>query len=131
MIRKPKAYIAGPMTGHSHFNFFTFDLVEARLRDKGYIPVSPAQIDRTMEGWGEFPPTTGLTLADRKNFIRRDLNAILELDPDHGDAIFLLPGWQNSKGAQAEYALAVFIGIEIYEILHTASLDVVRLEVGV
>ena len=31
------------------------------------------------------------------------------------DGIVLLKGWKKSKGAQAEYALAVKLGLDIFE----------------
>ena len=39
--------------------------------------------------------------------IKRDVEALLECD-----AIYMLPGWKNSKGAVAEVAVADWLGLE-------------------
>jgi hypothetical protein len=105
-----KIYIAGPMRGHKHYNFSAFDDAEQYLKAQGYFPISPAQLDRMYEGWYPAPPEDiDFTPGDYRRMIRRDLNAIL----DDCEAIYLLKGWENSKGAQLEKALAVFLGLEI------------------
>ena len=41
-----RIYIAGPMTGIDKYNFPAFDAAAQDLRDMGFHPVSPADIDR-------------------------------------------------------------------------------------
>lgn len=120
---KKKVYIAGPMRSNAHksyegYNFDAFDKAEKLLRDLGMIPISPAAMDRLFEGYGKYPPleeTTGnkvYTQHSLLRFISRDLNAI-----GYCDAIYLLQGWEHSKGARVEFALAEFLGLEIiYEV---------------
>lgn len=109
-MKKPTIYVAGPMRGHAHFNFPAFDKAEAQLRAEGWHVISPAQIDRLMEGYDPYPPEGQVfTQADYRRMMLRDLTAIAE----SCDAIYLLPGWENSKGAQVEKAFANFLGLEI------------------
>ena len=43
-----------------------------------------------------------------KEIARRDVDAIFQCE-----MIYMLRGWENSKGARAEHALANWIGLEI------------------
>jgi nucleoside 2-deoxyribosyltransferase len=106
-------YIAGPMTGHENYNFDAFDKVRDYLKAAGHHPISPADIDRLYEGWKVYPPAGFVpTDDDRARFMRRDLNAI-----EGADAIYMMEGWENSKGARVELAYAEFLGKKImYEI---------------
>jgi hypothetical protein len=113
---KPHAYIAGPMRGRDHSNFPAFDRAAARLRAAGFVVVNPAEMDRVLEGWSETPPEGySPNLEDMKRFIRRDLLAIMEFDPDRGDLVYLLDGWDESAGAQVEASLGVFLGLRVVE----------------
>ena len=107
---KLRTYIAGPMRGYENFNFDKFDETAEFLKELGHIPISPAEMDRFYEGWGKYPPEDFVaTKEDEKRYITRDLEAILTC---HG--IYLLPGWELSKGASLEHALAVFLDLNIY-----------------
>lgn len=114
MARK-KVYIAGPMRGIPYYNFPAFDKAAAGLRDAGYDAVSPADIDRLNgfdpqllpedHDWNTVPAECGGLL----DVIRRDVNGLLECD-----CIYLLPGWEKSTGALAEYALARWNGCKVF-----------------
>ena len=107
---KLRTYIAGPMRGYENSNFDMFDKAEDFLRNQGHIPISPAEMDRFYEGWGKYPPEDFVaTKEDEKRFITRDLEVILTCT-----GICLLPGWEQSKGARLENALAEFLGLKIY-----------------
>lgn len=41
-----KIYVIGPMPSVPYFNFPAFDKAAAELRKRGYLPLSPADIDR-------------------------------------------------------------------------------------
>ena len=111
-MTKKVVYICGPMRGYPDYNFPTFDRAERILRNRGYHPVSPAAMDRLFEGWGAAPPGDAeFTQSDFKRFILRDLVALMDCD-----AICMLPGWQDSKGAKLEKALAEFLGLEEVEL---------------
>jgi hypothetical protein len=102
----PSIYIAGPMKGYPKFNFDAFDAAAAQLARDGWTPINPAQLDRDT---GFDPERDPLTPAFLKEAMKRDLLALLE-----ADALVLLPGWPNSKGALAEKAVAQWRGIPVY-----------------
>lgn len=98
-------YIAGPMTGHVDHNFPAFDAAKKHFEALGYRVLSPADLDRAV---GVFEHTNELP----KNFLReailRDVVTIYFCDE-----IYLMKGWETSKGARAEKALAEWLGLEI------------------
>jgi nucleoside 2-deoxyribosyltransferase len=96
-----KVYLAGPMRGYPDNNFPAFHAAAAELRAKGYEVFNPAENDEKMLARGE-----ELTI---RNCLRLDLEWICT----EAEAIVLMPGWQASKGAQAERATAIAIGLEI------------------
>jgi len=105
-----KIYIAGPMRGYPQFNFPAFDEAYHSLVEQGFIPISPADLDRVHEGWIDFPPEdVSPNLEMAKRCIGRDVAAIMECQ-----AIYLMKGWENSSGAKVELALAAFLGLGIY-----------------
>lgn len=91
-------YIAGPMTGLPDFNFPAFDAVAAELRARGTEVVNPA--DNGAEGTDK--PWT--------HYMRLGLLGLLECD-----AIVLLPGWENSRGARLERHVAEQLGMPVSE----------------
>lgn len=104
-----KIYIAGPMRGYENCNFDAFDSARDAITEAGDIAISPADMDRLYEGWGKYAPE-GLefTLEDCKRFMRRDLAVIEECD-----AIYMLIGWEQSKGATLEKAYADYLGLKV------------------
>ena len=113
-------YVAGPMRGIADFNFPAFEEATAQLRSRGYKVISPAEQDL---GRG-FDPT-GLTGHEDMAAIGFDLREALLSDlkfVSECDAICLLPGWEFSKGASAELALAEALGLpngSLEDYLHT------------
>jgi len=103
-------YVAGPMRGVAEFNFPAFAEATAQLRSRGYKVISPAEQDL---GRG-FDPS-GLTGHEDMAALGFDLREALIADLNHVafgcDAICLLPGWEFSKGAAAELALAEALGL--------------------
>lgn len=108
-----RIYIAGPMRGFYFFNFAAFDFASTWLKEQGWFPVSPADLDRDV-GFNprELPEDFNWTQTpkgfDMQAAIRRDLAAIMTCQ-----AIYMLDGWENSKGARAEKALAEWLGLEV------------------
>lgn len=96
-------YIAGPMRGYPRYNFDAFMEAEARLKEQGWHVLNPAAVDLA-EGFD--PDTAVVTPEMMAVFIKRDLDMLQQ-----ADAIALLPGFEKSKGAMAEMALAVWRGI--------------------
>jgi hypothetical protein len=108
-----KVYLAGPMRGIPEFNFPAFAAATAQLRAAGYEVFSPAEKDIEKHGLDVNKSATG-NLDDIKasGF---NLRATLLLDltwiAENADGIVVLPGWENSKGANAEVALAKAINL--------------------
>lgn len=90
-----KIYIAGPMTGHPELNFPTFHAVAARLRADGHDVVNPAEINADpSKGWIDC--------------MRADIRELVTCD-----AIYLLPGWAESRGATLEHHIATRLGFAV------------------
>ena len=90
-----KIYIAGPMTGLADLNFPAFHAEAARLRALGHEVINPAEIN----------PDKHMTW---RECMRTDIAA-----PVFCDAVQLLPGWENSKGATLEHHIAERLGLHI------------------
>lgn len=101
-------YIAGPMRGIPEFNFPAFHAAAAHLRAEGWTVISPAEMD---EEAGDHV----FTFQQNREFVRRDVEALLILRPENRDAIFFLPGYERSKGATAELHLGRWLGLELVE----------------
>lgn len=108
-----RVYLAGPMRGIKYFNFPEFDRLE-KIISEIFTVISPAALDRAAgfdpktlpenTNWNEIPHGF-----DFKACMNRDIQAILSCD-----AIVLMSGWENSKGACAEKALAEWAGLRVY-----------------
>lgn len=90
-----RIYISGPMTGLPDLNFPAFHAAAERLRERGYATVNPAEINAETSGDWHF-------------YMKADIKALCDCD-----ALALLPGWQNSNGAQLELHIAHRLGLEI------------------
>jgi hypothetical protein len=97
-------YIAGPMTGYAEFNFPAFDKARDILEPDWHV-ISPADMDRELgfEVWHDVTPTF------ERNAMLRDIDAVMQVD-----AVYALKGWERSKGASAEVALAKWRGIPVH-----------------
>lgn len=93
-------YLSGPMTGYPESNYPAFNVTAAVLRSYGHKVYNPA----------EFPHD-----GDEASFpIRRAFAAYTSFICLEADTIVVLPGWQNSRGARAEVALARVCGLEVH-----------------
>ena len=102
--KKPKIYIAGPMTGIPNGNWFAFNAKEIQLVSEGWEVVNPARMDAES---GIDPDSMGEY--DYEDCARRDIEVLVECD-----AIYMLAGFQFSKGACWERALAKHLGLKRY-----------------
>lgn len=109
-VSTPVAYLAGPMTGYDLFNFPAFDAGKAILEELGFDVISPADLDRAV-GIDPAKGPVEVTAEAMLSIIRRDVEAILSLQAERGDVICMMPGWEMSKGARAELALAKWHGL--------------------
>jgi len=96
-----RVYIAGPMSGLPGLNFPAFDAAAERMRALGHTPVNPADFDRLL--WPDHDFSAGCP-PPKFNYVgtlRSDLHLL-----DTCDAIYFLPGSENSVGATLERAWA-------------------------
>jgi hypothetical protein len=112
-----KIYVAGAMRGIPHFNFPAFHAAAARLRSEGHTVFNPAErdIDATGVDISQDNPTGDNSIAEANHGfnLREALKDDLEFICLHADAIALLPGWHMSRGAAAELATAVALGLKV------------------
>lgn len=94
-------YISGPVTGMPDYNRAAFHKAweELAIALPDCVVINPTAIIQPQDGW------------DWSDYMREDLHFLLDCD-----TIYMLKGWQNSKGAVIEHNLAVALGyIVIYE----------------
>ena len=113
--RKPTIYVAGPMRGHHDYNYPAFDRQARILKQQGWMVINPADMDREKEQPDadplEFDPTKSYGDSEfMRGTLKRDLVAIC----DKCTAIYMMSGWESSRGAQTEWHLAKALGIEIF-----------------
>jgi hypothetical protein len=89
-------YIAGPMTGLPESNYPAFHDAARVLRGMGYTVENPAENPRPPGGeWVEY--------------MRMSLRQLSRVD-----ALVMLPGWQNSRGARIEVDTALKLGLNVF-----------------
>ena len=91
-----RVYISGPMQGHDDY-IEQFRKREDMLRVKGHDAVNPAKLSDIIK-------------SDMKteDWLSIDLSLIRVCD-----AIYMMEGWQDSKGANREYGFALGLGLKI------------------
>lgn len=108
---KEKVYLAGPMEGIVEFNYPLFNALTNELRRQGHSVVNPAELDAE-HGWPEEPGSDDYYVGPtaRALYMRRDLPELVKCD-----AIALMPGWQDSVGANIELMTALVCGLTVWE----------------
>ena len=86
-----KVYIAGKITGNENYRE-KFATAQAELEKDGHIVLNPSVMPE------------GLTNAE---YMRICFEMI-----DIADVVVFLPGWQDSEGANLEYAYCIYVGKE-------------------
>lgn len=95
-MAKELTYIAGPMSGVPEFNYPAFAEKAYQLRQTGVAVISPHELHPA-------DPTIPWDW-----YLRRDLTELLKCSQ-----VVLLPGWENSPGAQLEHHVATALGMRI------------------
>ncbi len=104
-----KIYLAGPMTGYQQYNFHAFITAEEVIKALGWQVISPARMD-IERGFNPIENPNAVFTDDMlTEAIRRNVDAILECQ-----AIAMMDGWANSKGATAEFHIAQWAGVELF-----------------
>lgn len=113
-------YLAGPMRGYKDFNFPAFFAAAEVLRKDGHQVFNPAERDTNEFGSEKLKSEKGDEAELSRNLGMDGLSLTRKvfLHDTHyictqADAIALLPGWEKSKGANAEKALAEAIGLKV------------------
>ena len=106
-------YIAGPMAGMVDHNIPLFDQVAKHIRAYGGVPVNPADHSR------DLAQRAGMPVDEyRRQFSDRDWRVhIYKYDLRKlvtSDAIVLLEGWHESRGATLEALVAYQLGLDFY-----------------
>jgi hypothetical protein len=96
--KPPCVYIAGPMTGLPEHNFPAFFEAAERFAAGGFKVVNPAT------NFG------GRTDLPRESYLRADVAMLSQCD-----AIAMLPGWEDSRGARLEYLIARELGLVVFD----------------
>lgn len=112
---RPRVYIAGPMRGLPEFNFPAFDDAAKRLRAQGWDVISPADLDRAAPHQATTDEEASRECQIHE-YMERDLtDTLLTFRKSKGDAIAMLPGWENSHGAVTEFMVARWAGLRILD----------------
>jgi len=90
-------YISGPMTGKEDFNREAFKNAVVALVSQGWAVVNPHEVP------------TGKEEPSYNDYMRADLKAMLDCE-----ALYMLDGWEDSKGANIERNLAIQLDFEIH-----------------
>ena len=93
-MSRGKVYISGPITGIDFGNRFAFMCARSALELCGYEVVDPSEVKLDDE-------------ATWTDYMRADLKLLLDCD-----YIYMLEGWEDSKGARIERELAENLGIK-------------------
>ena len=112
-----RIYISGPMRTIPEFNFPAFHEAAARLRAAGHVVFSPAERDNEKHGTDiSVGNATGDEALAAEQFgfsLREAMKEDCVWICEHAEAIYLLRGWEQSKGATAERALAIALGLVV------------------
>lgn len=101
-----RIYLAGPMTGLPDLNWPAFHAAAAALRAAGHDVVNPAEINTD--------PTAPWEVC-----MRADIAQLVTCD-----ALALLPGWLNSRGATLERHIAHCLGMRIFMVADLIGVQV-------
>lgn len=113
---RPRCYLSGPMTGLPDFNKHAFVLGAGMLRDAGWIVYNP--IENDAEAGIELEGKEGTEAFDFAEAMKRDLWQVCD-----SDAVFVMPGWEYSKGAKLEVFVAHEVGKPVYSLLSGRKIE--------
>lgn len=127
-----RIYISGPMTGKPDLNRSAFDAAEKRLTAQGHFVINPHDLspifgtaDEVAKSFAEyyrmldldanfFNHTPATQILERTRIARAVMDADLAAVRSC-DAIYLLRGWESSRGAKKELAEALAHGLTVVQ----------------
>jgi hypothetical protein len=101
-----RVYIAGPINGMLNGNQEAFKLRAEELEARGYEPINPWDVPPDHDGPCTGDPVDHEPVHRYGCYMRKDLEALMTCD-----AISLLDGWERSRGATVEEAVAKILGM--------------------
>lgn len=108
------------MRGYKELNFPAFHAGARDLRADGHEVFSPAEKDIERHGTdiskGNDAGSEAKASQEHGFSLRVALGEDLAWICAHADGLALLPDWRNSKGACAERAVALALGLKVWEI---------------
>lgn len=116
-----RAYLGGPMSGIPQFNFPAFFAAAKHLREQGWEIISPAELDDAEDKGAALLSPDGNPVERVANqlmsnnktwgdFLSRDVKIIA----DEVQALVLLPGWAESRGALLESTVGLLCKHDFY-----------------
>ena len=103
-----RVYISGPISGRPAEEWRAeFNAAERKLAEQGHTVENPVSISGSVERLCE----NGGRKPSYGDYMRMDLYILLSCD-----AIAMLPGWLQSKGARIELSVAEACGLEVMEV---------------
>ena len=108
-----RVYIAGPIAGYPDANRAAFAAADERIRARGDEPVNPLEIaphrhDGPCPARGYDPGENLTKHTSSACFMRTDIAAMLTCD-----GVYLLRGWEHSRGARDEFNAACAAGLDV------------------
>ena len=104
-------YLSGPMTGLPDFNRPAFHAAAAALREQGYVVINPAEVDLGPAAtWSDYMRIHLAEIARRVT------------------QVFVLPGWESSRGAQLEVHVARSLELPVVPVPEPVDPDAAVIE---
>lgn len=105
-----KVYCAAPMRGYPQGNHAAINAAVRLLRAAGHEVLSPAEQDLH----AGHDPADHAAFGNDPVYLRKALAEELAWVAGQAEAVAVLPGWERSKGAQAEVHAALAVGVPVY-----------------
>lgn len=102
------------MRGKENYNFEAFFVAEALLEMRGHSVGNPARMDIVDKKAWWSPTEKRINLSQDftlQDALKRDIGWMANF----AEAIVLLPGWEDSEGANIEFGFARIIGLQLFE----------------
>lgn len=122
-----RIYLSGPMTGCPDLNCHAFYMAERRLSEQGHFVINPHCISEQFGTPEELAKAFAAAYAEPWQNVcsyeehdqkTRLANAVMDADlaaVRSCNAIYLLRGWENSRGAKMELAEALKYGLQVMQ----------------
>ena len=111
-----RIYISGPMTGMPNHNRAAFEAAARRLREQGHFVINPHDLTPIFGTADEITGSFAALYAGDDAFGGSLAQCVMDADlaaVRSCDRIYLLKGWENSRGAKKELAEAIKCGLEV------------------